>query len=123
MIFENRRQNEQLYQTMTAKLTVFVFIILGLQVGILLMLMSWLNLPMIGDWSENYFLVFLAQKTGFTSLPQIIGSGWVRGAVTGIGILNLGIAFWEMAHFNQTVKLLSGDSENAENTERKENAV
>jgi len=30
--------------------------------------------------------------------------------VTGLGVLNLLIAFWEMAHFNQSVKMLQGNA-------------
>ena len=32
--------------------------------------------------------------------------GWMRGAVTGVGLLNIGIAFWEIFHFKQTVRTL-----------------
>jgi hypothetical protein len=44
-------------------------------------------------------------------LQKAVASGWVRGAVTGLGVLNLFIAFWEMAHFNQSVKMLEGKSD------------
>jgi hypothetical protein len=30
----------------------------------------------------------------------------VRGAVSGVGLLNLGIAFWEIFNFKQTVRAL-----------------
>lgn len=66
----------------------------------------------LSDWGNNYFLVYAAHKTGFQGLQQAISSGWVRGAVTGLGVLNLLIAFWEMAHFPQTVRSLQGDSSN-----------
>ena len=107
----NWKLSEREYsKAMTAKITIVFFIVLCLEAGIVLTLVPWVSPNMIGDWGENYFLLLAAQKTGLTSLPVIVGSGWVRGAVTGIGILNLGIAFWEMANFSQTVKLLESKS-------------
>jgi predicted membrane-bound spermidine synthase len=41
-------------------------------------------------------------------LQQAVSSGWVRGAVTGLGLLNLTMAFWEMFHFRDTVRRLQG---------------
>ena len=32
----------------------------------------------------------------------------MRGAVSGIGLLNLAMAFWEIFHFNETVRKLQG---------------
>ncbi len=72
----------------------------------MLTLLPWVHPFGLSDWADNYFLVFAAHKTGFTGLQRAVASGWVRGAVTGLGLLNLGIAFWEMAHFNQTVRVM-----------------
>ena len=58
------------------------------------------------DWGNNYFLLYAAQKTGIQGLQSMVASGWVRGAVSGIGLLNLGIAVWEIFHFKQTVTAL-----------------
>ena len=97
---------------MAAKLSVIFYIILCLEVGIVLTLLPWLHvipfLPTLGlgDWGDNYFLLYAAQKTGLQGLQHAVASGWVRGAVTGLGLLNLGIAFWEIAHFRQTVRAL-----------------
>jgi hypothetical protein len=91
---------------MIAKLTVIFFIVLCLMLGIFLTLFPWLGFGVIGDWGDNYFLAFAAQTTGFPILQTIIASNWFRGAITGLGILNLFIAFWEMAHFSQSVEML-----------------
>ena len=55
---------------------------------------------------DNYFLVVAAQRAGLQGLQQVVASGWVRGAVTGLGVLNFLMAFWEMAHFKQTVRAI-----------------
>ncbi len=93
---------------MSAKLTVIFYIILCLEVGIVLTLLPWVHPFGLSDWGDNYFLLYAAQKTGLQGLQHAVSSGWVRGAVTGLGLLNLGIAFWELAHFRQTVRALQG---------------
>jgi len=93
---------------MVTRLTVIFFIVLCLEAGIFLTLLPWISFGGIGDWGDNFLLAFVAEKTGLPVLQRVVSSGWMRGAVTGLGILNLLIAFWEMANFSQTVKLLEG---------------
>ncbi|HEV2914128.1 MAG TPA: hypothetical protein VGX92_12680 [Pyrinomonadaceae bacterium] len=88
---------------MSSRLSVIFYIILCLEVGIVLTLLPWVHPFGLSDWADNYFLVYAAHKTGFAGLQHAVSSGWVRGAVTGLGLLNLGIALWEIAHFRQTV--------------------
>ena len=57
----------------------------------------------LSDWGNNYFLLYAARTTGIQGLQAVVASGWVRGAVSGVGLLNLGIAIWEIFHFKQTV--------------------
>ena len=64
----------------------------------------------LGDWGNNYFLLYAARKTGIQGIQTVVASGWVRGAVSGIGILNLGIAFWEILNFKRTVRALQTQS-------------
>ena len=93
---------------MSAKLSVIFYIILCLEIGIALTVAPWWPQGMwgFGDWGNNYFLLYAAQKTGIHGLQAVVASGWVRGAVSGIGLLNLGIAVWEIFHFKQTVTAL-----------------
>jgi hypothetical protein len=93
---------------MAAKLSVIFYIVLCLEVGIVLTLLPWYAPFGLSDWGDNFFLLYAAQSTGLQGLQHAISSGWVRGAVTGLGLLNLGIAFWEIAHFRQTVRALMG---------------
>lgn len=96
---------------MVAKLTVIFFIILCLQLGVILILLPWLSIGAFGDWGDNYLLAFVAEKAGLPILQSAVSSTWVRGAVTGLGVLNLVIAFWEIAHFNRSVRVFSGKEE------------
>jgi hypothetical protein len=93
---------------MAAKLSVIFYIVLCLEVGIVLTLLPWYAPFGLSDWGDNFFLLYAAQRTGLQGLQHAVASGWVRGAVTGLGLLNLGIAFWEIAHFRQTVRALEG---------------
>lgn len=93
---------------MSARLSVIFYIILCFEIGLALTIAPWWPPGMwgFGDWGNNYFLLYAAQKTGIQGLQAVVASGWVRGAVSGIGLLNLGIAVWEIFHFNQTVVAL-----------------
>ena len=93
---------------MSAKLSVIFYIVLCLEIGIFLTVLPWWPQGMwgISDWGNNYFLLYAARKTGIQGLQAVVASGWVRGAVSGVGLLNLGIAFWEIFNFKRTVAAL-----------------
>jgi hypothetical protein len=93
---------------MSAKLSVIFYIILCFEIGIVLALLPWIPQGTLGlsDWGNNYFLLYAARKSGMYALQTVVASGWVRGAVTGLGVLNLGMAFWEIFHFKQSVTAL-----------------
>jgi hypothetical protein len=100
---------------MSAKLSVIFYIILCLEIGIVLTLLPWIPQGTLGlsDWGNNYFLLYAARKTGMHALQTVVASGWMRGAVTGVGLLNIGIAFWEIFNFKQTVRALQQSAEPA----------
>ena len=91
---------------MVERLTVIFFIVLCVLLGFYLILSPWDAL--FGPWADNYLLAFLTDKTGSPGLQKAVASMWFRGAVTGLGVMNLVIAGWEAAHFNQSVKMLKG---------------
>lgn len=95
---------------MVARLTVIFLIIVCLLAGSFLILLPWLSFNGLGDWGDNYLLALVSQKTGVPVLQKAVASGWVRGAVTGLGVLNLFMAFWEMANFSSAVKMLEQEN-------------
>jgi len=105
---------------MSAKLSVIFYIILCLEIGLVLTLLPWIPQGTLGlsDWGNNYFLLYAARKTGMHALQAVVASGWMRGAVTGVGLLNIGIAFWEIFHFKQTVRTLEQSSELPSNSRK-----
>jgi hypothetical protein len=104
---------------MSARLTVVFYVILCLEAGIVLTFLPWVQPFGLGDWSDNYFLLYFTQKTGLTGLREMIGSGWVRGAVTGVGVVNILLALWETFNFNKTVAAMQGQMEPQSSSSRK----
>jgi hypothetical protein len=97
---------------MASRLTVIFYIILCLEAGVFLTVLPWVGGG--AYWGDNYFLVLAAQKIGTVGLQRAVASGWVRGAVTGLGLLNLAMAFWEIFHFNAAVRRLKGPERRAQ---------
>ena len=98
---------------MVERLTVVFFILLCFLLGLWLTLSPWLDFQGFADWGDNYLLAFVSDKAGLPILKAAVASNWMRGAVTGLGILNLFIAFWEMAHFRESVERLRNDGKPA----------
>jgi hypothetical protein len=94
-------------QQMSSRLTVIFYIILCLEIGIVLTVLPWVPHGWFGlsDWGNNYFLIAASRKVGF-GVQRLVASGWIRGAVSGIGILNLGMGLWEVINFRRTVRAL-----------------
>src|ERR1700674_3334696 len=105
---------------MSSRLSVIFYIILCLEIGIVLSVLPWVPHGWLGlsDWSNNYFLVLAAHKTGY-GVQRFVASGWVRGAVSGIGLLNLGMGLWELINFRQTVRALDSGLPSVESSGRK----
>lgn len=94
---------------MSSKITVIFFIVLCLEAGIVLLVLPWWTPFAIGDWSDNYFLLAAARATGLQGIRSAMSSGWVRGAVSGLGVINLLMAIWEIINFRRTVRALDGE--------------
>jgi hypothetical protein len=105
---------------MSSRLSVIFYIILCLEIGIALTVLPWVHLEWLGlsDWSNNYFLLLAAHRTGY-GVQRFIASGWVRGAVSGIGILNLGMGLWELINFRRTVRALDSGQPSVESSRQK----
>jgi hypothetical protein len=91
---------------MVEKLTVIFFSLLCVLLGFYLILAPWDTL--FGNWGDNYLLVYVSNSSGLPIIQKTVASTWFRGAITGLGVVNLLIAFWEIAHFSQSVAMLQG---------------
>ena len=86
---------------MSVKLTIVFFILICFEIGILLVILPWVPSP---SWSENYLLVLAADKVHWPWLALAMKSGYTRGAVTGLGILNILLGVWEIINFRKTAR-------------------
>ena len=105
---------------MSSRLSVIFYIILCLEIGLVLTVLPWVPHGWLGlsDWSNNYFLLLAAHKAGY-GVQRFVASGWIRGAVSGIGILNLGMGIWEIINFRQTVRALDAGQTSVESSRQR----
>jgi hypothetical protein len=66
------------------------------EVGLLLAVIPWTHY-----WENNFFLFWLTARFPGSQLAAVIQSGYVRGAVTGIGLANIVLGFLEIASFRR----------------------
>jgi hypothetical protein len=69
---------------------VLAFVFLCATVGVMLVILPWRP-----EWTENHLLL------PYPTLRAIVGSGFVRGASTGLGVLNVWIGFWEAIQYRE----------------------
>lgn len=86
---------------MSIKLTIVFFILICFEIGLLLVILPWVPSP---SWNENYLLVLAADKIHWPWLALAMKSGYVRGAVTGLGLLNILLGVWEIINFRKTTR-------------------
>jgi len=75
---------------MVNKALFVIYVLYCLEVGIFLLVYPWMRL-----WDQN----FLLQYSAF--LRVVLLNDFVRGAVSGLGIANLILGAWEVAHFQR----------------------
>jgi len=69
---------------------VLLFVFLCATLGVMLMIVPWSP-----EWSDNRLLL------PYPGIRQFISSGFVRGVVTGLGLLNVWIGFWEAIQYRE----------------------
>ena len=86
---------------MSAKLTIIFFILICFEIGFLLVILPWVPTP---SWGDNYLLEVVALKMHAPWLATALRSGFARGAVSGLGLLNLLLGIWEIVNFKTTAR-------------------
>jgi hypothetical protein len=69
-----------------------VEVIFFVELGMLLLVLPWTPL-----WSDNTLLVM------HPSARTLLNEGFVRGAISGLGLINIWIGVWDAVHYNETV--------------------
>ena len=96
---------------MSAKLTIIFFILICFEIGALLILLPWINYP---SWNQNYLLFLAAERLDSPGLARFVTSGYFRGAVTGLGVLNIAMGILEVKNFKKTVQTFQVEWQGAE---------
>src|SRR5262249_8386676 len=87
---------------MSAKITVIVYILICFEVGILLLILPWTPY-----WEDNFFLYYITSKLNAAWVPTLLTSGYVKGAVTGLGALNIIAGLRDIFKFRESVESLA----------------
>ena len=72
------------------RIGVLLFVFLCATIGVMLMIVPWRP-----EWSDNPLLM------PYPVLRDLIGSGFTRGLVTGLGLLNVWVGFWEALRYRE----------------------
>ena len=72
------------------RIGVLLFVFLCATLGVMLMILPWRP-----EWSDNPLLL------PYPTLRAVVGSGFVRGLSTGLGVLNVWIGFWEAIQYRE----------------------
>jgi hypothetical protein len=100
---------------MSVKLTIVFFILICFEIGILLVILPWVPSP---SWNENYLLVLAADRMHWPWLALAMKSGYARGAVSGLGVLNIILGVWEIVNFKRTARAFQTEWELEETNSR-----
>jgi hypothetical protein len=69
---------------------VLVFVFFCATLGVMLMILPWRP-----EWSDNPLLL------AYPAMREAVSTGFVRGLVTGLGLLNVWIGFWEAVRYRE----------------------
>ena len=72
------------------RITVLMFVFVCATAGVLLVILPWRP-----EWTDNHLL------QGFPGLRAVVASAFVRGLVSGLGVLDVWIGFSEAIHYSE----------------------
>ena len=75
------------------RLSLIIFVIFCIELGMLLTVLPWTRV-----WTEN---TLVASRPAWRALVQ---DNFVRGVVTGIGLVDIWIGIWEAVHYRESGK-------------------
>lgn len=87
---------------MSTKITVVFYIAICFEVGVVLLIVPWSDF-----WVDNFFLEYVVSRLQWQGLIPLLQSGYIKGAISGLGIVNLLICLWEIKNFRHLVSTLS----------------
>ncbi len=72
------------------RIAVLSFVFFCAVLGVVLVVFPWRD-----EWTNNVLLA------NYPALQDLLGTGFVRGLCTGLGLLDIWIGFWEAVHYHE----------------------
>jgi hypothetical protein len=72
------------------RVSVLSFVFFCAVLGVVLVVFPWRD-----EWTNN------ALVANYPAVQDFVGSGFVRGLCTGLGLLDIWIGFWEAVHYHE----------------------
>lgn len=94
---------------MILRLLLLTFILFCLELGVFLVLLPWSLL-----WERNYFLF------RYPDLAPYLLNDTLRGIVSGLGLVDIGLAFWYATHFGAVLTRWRGEPLTPEKPDRRQ---
>lgn len=80
---------------MIPRLFLLSLLLFCLELGVFLVVLPWTSL-----WEHNYFLL------RFPGLSPWLLNHYLRGALSGLGLVDIGLGAWYVAHFREVLDVL-----------------
>jgi hypothetical protein len=73
------------------RFSLVIYVIFCVEIGLLLAVLPWMRV-----WTENSITV------GYPQLKTFLQQNFVRGSVTGVGLLDIWLGIWEAVHYRES---------------------
>ncbi|HVP44283.1 MAG TPA: hypothetical protein VMS96_12685 [Terriglobales bacterium] len=77
------------------RIMLFIFVAFAVEIGMFLVVMPWYDGGRL--WSENGLLL------RFPTLRAFLIQDFVRGVVSGIGLIDIWVGIWEAVHYKESI--------------------
>ncbi len=77
------------------RIMLFIFVAFAVEIGMFLVVVPWYDSGRL--WSENSLLL------RFPTLHAILAQDFIRGIVSGIGLIDIWVGIWEAVHYKESI--------------------
>ncbi len=78
------------------RVMLFIFVAFAVEIGMFLVVVPWYDSGRL--WSENSLLL------RFPTLRALLAQDFVRGLVSGIGLIDIWVGIWEAVHYKEVIR-------------------
>ena len=77
------------------RIMLFIFVAFAVEIGMFLVVVPWYDSGRL--WSENSLLL------RFPTLRAFLAQDFIRGIVSGIGLVDIWVGIWEAVHYKESI--------------------